>query len=355
MPPTIADVARAAGVSTATVSRVLNGNAEVNEALANRVRTAVSELAYRPSRIARSLRTRRTAIWAMIISDIRNPFFTDMVRGVEDVAYANGYSLVLCNAEEDPVKEADYLQLALAEHMAGVILTPTSAAKTDVTPLLERGVALVTVDRKLVGGQVDRVLIDNSGGAEMAVAHLVERGYRRIACISGRTEVSTGAERLDGYKAGLRAAGIRISRKLIGFGDFREAGGQAAMDELLALPERPDAVFVANNLMTLGALESIAEAGLTVPDDLAVVGFDDVAWAALLRPSLTTIAQPTYEVGAETARMLLQRIGGYAGPARELMLTPALRERASSAAVLRPAAGPRPATAVARRPKAAAR
>lgn len=337
MPPTIADVARAAGVSTATVSRVLNGNTEVNEVLAGRVRAAVSQLDYRPSRIARSLRTRRTSIWGMIISDIRNPFFTDMVRGVEDVAYANGYSLVLCNAEEDSAKEADYLQLALAEHMAGVILTPTSATKTDVTPLLERGVALVTVDRKLSGGQVDRVLIDNAGGAEMAVSHLVDRGYWRIACISGRTEVSTGSERLEGYKAGLRAHGIRVSRKLIAYGDFREPGGKAAMDELLARPERPDAVFVANNLMTLGALEAIAEAGLRVPEDIAVVGFDDVAWAALLRPPLTTIAQPTYEVGAETARMLLQRIGGYVGPARELMLSPALRVRASSAAVLRPA------------------
>jgi len=334
MPPTIADVARVAGVSTATVSRVLNGNTDVNEVLASRVRAAVSELAYRPSRIARSLRTRRTAIWALIISDIRNPFFTDMVRGVEDVAYANGYSLVLCNAEEDLAKEADYLQLALAEHMAGVILTPTSAARTDVTPLLERGVSLVTVDRKLQGGQVDRVLIDNAGGAEMAVSHLVQRGYCRIACISGPTEVSTGAERLEGYKAGLRACGIRVSRKLIASGDFREQGGKAAMDTLLALPERPDAVFVGNNLMTLGALESIAEAELTVPDDIAVVGFDDVAWAALLRPSLTTIAQPTYDVGAETARMLLQRIGGHTGPARELMLSPSLRIRASSAAAL---------------------
>lgn len=353
MPPTIADVARAAGVSTATVSRVLNGNTEVNAVLAGRVRAAVSQLAYRPSRIARSLRTRRTSIWAMIISDIRNPFFTDMVRGVEDVAYANGYSLVLCNAEEDPAKEADYLQLALAEHMAGVILTPTSAT-TDVTPLLERGVALVTVDRKLPGGQVDRVLIDNAGGAEMAVSHLVDHGYWRIGCISGRTEVSTGSERLEGYKAGLRAHGIRVSRKLIAYGDFRESGGKAAMDELLARPERPDAVFVANNLMTLGALEAIAEAGLRVPDDIAVVGFDDVAWAALLRPSLTTIAQPTYEVGAETARMLLQRLGGYAGPARELMLSPALRVRASSAAALRPATAVTAATAT-RRSKAAAR
>jgi LacI family transcriptional regulator len=330
MTPTIADVARAAGVSTATVSRVLNGNTEVNAEMAGRVHAAVRELAYRPSRVARSLRTRRTAVWALVISDIRNPFFTEMARGVEDVAYANGYSLVLCNAEEDPVKEADYLQLALAEHMAGVIVAPASSARTDLTPLLERGVSVVTVDRKLRGGRVDRVVVDNRGGAEMAVDHLVGGGYRHIACVSGPPDISTAADRLAGYEAGLRARGLPVSEQLIRFGDFREQGGKKAMQELLAQASALDAVFAANNLMTLGALAAIAEAGLAVPDDVAMVGFDDTSWASLLRPPLTTVAQPTYDLGAETARMLLQRISGYAGAPRELILSPSLRVRASS-------------------------
>jgi LacI family transcriptional regulator, galactose operon repressor len=331
MSPTIADVARAARVSTATVSRVLNGSTEVNSDLADRVHKAVRDLSYRPSRIARSLRTQRTAVWAVIISDIRNPFFTEMVRGVEDIAYANGYSLVLCNAEEDAAKEASYIQLALAEHMAGVIVAPASSARTDLTPLLERGVSVVTVDRKLSGNRVvDRVLVDNRGGAEAAVSHLAESGCRRIACISGPPDVSTAAERLAGYKLGLRAHGIKGSAQLIGRGDFREEGGKAAMDTLLSLPTPPDAVFALNNLMTLGALTAIAERDLSVPGDIAVVGFDDPSWAALLRPPLTTVAQPTYDLGAETARMLLQRIGGYAGAARELVLSPSLCIRASS-------------------------
>jgi LacI family transcriptional regulator, galactose operon repressor len=331
MAPTIADVARAARVSTATVSRVLNGNKEVNADLADRVHKAVRDLSYRPSRIARSLRTQRTAVWAVIISDIRNPFFTEMVRGVEDVAYANGYSLVLCNAEEDTAKEANYLQLALAEHMAGVIVAPASSTRTDLTPLLERAVSVVTVDRKLSGNRaVDRVLVDNRGGAEVAVSHLAESGYRRIACITGPPDVSTAAERLAGYKLGLRAHGIRGSGQLICAGDFREEGGKTAMEALLSLPTRPDSVFALNNVMTLGALTAIADAHLSVPDDIAVVGFDDPSWAALLRPPLTTVAQPTYDLGAETARMLLQRIGGYSGAARELVLSPSLRIRASS-------------------------
>jgi LacI family transcriptional regulator len=330
VPPTIADVARAAGVSTATVSRVLNGNTEVNAVLAERVRAAVRAMAYRPSRVARSLRARRADVWALIISDIRNPFFTDMVRGVEDVAYANGFSLVLCNAEEDPVKEADYMRLAVAEHMSGVILVPASATRTDPTPLTEGGIAVVTVDRRLRSAPVDRVLIDNQGGAELAVGHLAEGGYRRIACVSGPVDVSTGAERLAGYRAGLRAHRIRPVRELVRYGDFHEPSGRQAMAELLTLAERPDAVFVANNLMTLGALAAIAEAGLVVPDDIAVVGFDDSPWAPLLRPPLTTVAQPTYDLGAETARMLHQRIGGYRGSPRELILAPELRVRASS-------------------------
>jgi len=329
--PTISDVARAAQVSTATVSRVLNGNTEVDPAMAARVRTAVKSLSYRPSRIARSLRTRRSTVWALIISDIRNPFFTEMIRGVEDVAFANGYSLVLCNSDENLIKELDYLQLALAENMAGVILTPASRSKTDISNLSAHGVPVVTADRRLEDGLVDRVLVDNAKGAEMAVAHLAAAGYRQIGCISGPTNISTGAERLAGYRAGIKAQKLRTGGELVRHGDFHEAGGKAAMQQLLALDHSIDAVFVANNLMTLGALEAIAEAGLTVPTDVAVVGFDDMSWAPLLRPSLTTVAQPTYDVGAETARMLLGRINGFSGAARELMLTPTLRVRASSA------------------------
>lgn len=331
MPTTISDVAKAAGVSTATVSRVLNGNTEVDPVMAARVRSVVENLSYRPSRIARSLRTRRSSVWTLIISDIRNPFFTDMVRGVEDVAFLNGYSLVLCNSDENVVKELDYLQLALAENMSGVMLTPASRSKTDISKLTAHGVPVVTVDRRLKTGGVDSVLVDNTKGAEMAVAHLARAGYRRIGYVSGPTSISTGAERLAGYRTGVRIHKLRTGSDLIRYGDFHAEGGKIAMHQLLELEDEIDAVFVANNLMTLGAMDAIAEAGLTVPTDIAVVGFDDMSWAPLLRPSLTTVAQPTYDVGAETARMLLGRINGFTGSARELMLAPTLRVRASSA------------------------
>jgi LacI family transcriptional regulator len=329
---TIADVARLAQVSTATVSRVINGNTEVDPVLTDRVRIAIGELNYRPSRVARSLRTRRSSVLAVIISDIRNPFFTDMVRGIEDVAYAHNYSLVLCNAEDDPAKESDYLRLAVDEHMAGVVLAPASPTDTDLKTLRAAGVPVVTVDRRLVDDDIDRVLIDNVGGAATAVEHLWQSGFRRIGCVSGPVALSTGEDRLAGYRKGLAAHGVDYDEQLVAFGDFHEESGIRAMRQLLALPEPPDAVFVANNLMTLGALDAIASTSLRVPEDIAIVGFDDMAWAPLLRPPLTTVGQPTYDVGAETARMLLSRLSGYAGPAREVVLSPQLFVRASSTA-----------------------
>lgn len=327
---TIVEVARAAGVSTATVSRVLNNHPQVNPRLAATVRAAVAELGYRPSRVARSLRTRRSRVWALLISDIRNPFFTHMVRGVEDVAYAAGYSLILCNDEEDAAKEASYIELAIAENIAGVILTPTGGT-TDLTPLLEAKIPVVVTDRRLTA-DVDSVSIDNVAGAEEAVRHLLASGYRRIGCVSGPVTTTTGADRYAGYRRALESGGISADESLVRFADFREAGGRAAMAELLALAEPPDAVFVANNLMSIGALHAIAAAGLAIPDQVAVVGFDDMSWATLLNPPLTTVAQPTYDLGAETARLLRSRLEGYAGAARRVTLAPTLLIRGSSAA-----------------------
>ncbi|MGA2803880.1 MAG: LacI family DNA-binding transcriptional regulator [Acidimicrobiales bacterium] len=332
---TISDVARAAGVSTATVSRVLNDSSSVRPHLVVKVRRAIDALDYQPSRVARSLRTHRAQVWALIVDDIRNPFFTDMVRGVEDIAYTEGYSLFLCNAEQDALKEASYLNLALAERVAGVIVTPTKDT-LDVSALLDRGVAVVTADRKLRNHDVDSVVVDNVLGAKQAVRHLLAGGYTRIGCITGPLDVTTGAERFAGYRLALQEAGIQFVDSLVRTGDFREAGGHQAMQELLHLRRRPDAVFVGNNLMTMGALYALAEAGLLVPDDVAIVSFDDMAWASLLKPSLTSVAQPIYDLGVETARLLLSRISGYSGAARMVVLSPSLKIRQSSAPKMPP-------------------
>lgn len=328
---TISDVARVAGVSKSTVSRVLNDKPEVDAEMAQRVRQAVASLGYRPSRLARALRTQQSHVWALLVSDVRNAFYTEMVRGVEDLAYSAGYSVVLCNTDEDLEKEASYLELALAERVGGIVLAPTRSHAPHLSKVLASGTPVVTVNGHLDRYDVDRVLTNNAQGAWQAARHLVDGGYKYLAVITGPAETTTGRERLAGFLAGAAARGRHIDPALVRYGDYREPGGRAEMRALLSSPARPDAVFVANNEMTLGALEAISETGLSIPDDIAVVGFDDMPWARLLNPPLTTVAQPTYDLGLETARLLISRLDGYAGRAREVVLSPELRVRASSA------------------------
>jgi LacI family transcriptional regulator len=327
---TIVDVARAAGVSTATVSRVLNNQPQVDPRTAAVVLQAVKDMGYRPSRVARSLRTRRNRVWALIISDVRTgPFFGAVVRGVEDVAYGAGYSLFLCNTDENPSKEASYIELAVAENVGGVILTP-SGPRTDLSPLQNFSIPVVLADRTLRTQQADRVLVDNVSGAYEAVSHLLRGGYRRVACITGPLTTTTGYERLAGYRKALEEAGVGPDDSLVRVADFREGGGQLAMEELLGQVERPDAVFVTNHLMTVGALQAIRQAKLAIPTDIAVVSFDDMPWASLLHPPLTAVAQPAYDLGVESARLLLSRLQGYEGAARMVMLSTTLHVRGSS-------------------------
>ncbi|HEU5107596.1 MAG TPA: LacI family DNA-binding transcriptional regulator [Micromonosporaceae bacterium] len=304
---TIYDVARQAEVSPATVSRVVNGHANVDPVLAARVREAMRELDYRPNAVARNLRRSRTSLWAVIISDIGNPFFTSLVRGVEDVAQRAGYSVVLCNSDEDAAKEGQYVSAALSEQMAGVIISPSGRA-THVNRLADARIPVVVIDRQVRGAAVDTVLVDNEHGAELATAHLIDNGFRRIACITGPRRISTAMQRLRGYQRALKKAGIPIEEGLIRYADYRSDGGYHAMASLLEVAPPPDAVFGANNLMTVGLLERLVDAHVEVPVDMGVVGFDDVPWANLVRPSLTTVAQPTYELGRTAAELLAERI-----------------------------------------------
>lgn len=326
---TIYDVARVAEVSPATVSRVLNGKQSVDEELAERVRDAARQLDYRPNALARNLRRSRTSLWAVIISDINNPFFTAMVRGVEDVAQRSQYSVVLCNADEDPDKEAGYISAVLSEQMAGVIISPTRRS-THIGRLLGAGAPVVAIDREVEGAEMDTVLVDNEHGALLATEHLLAQGCQRIACIMGPREVTTASQRLRGYRAALRAAGRPLERDLVRYADFREAGGHAAMADLLESRTEPDAVFAGNDLMTVGALACLTERGIKVPDEVAVVGFDDVAWAGYLRPPLSTVSQPTYELGRTAASLLLARIAEPRRPASRITLHTELRVRGSS-------------------------
>ncbi len=354
---TIQDVARRAGVSAATVSRVTNGRATVDPELAERVRQAMRELDYRPNPAARRLRRSRSNLWAVIVTDVGNPFFTAVVRGVEDVARHAGFSVVLGNSDEDPAKEGRYVSAMLAEQVAGVVIAPC-ARSPHIARLTAGGTPVVAIDREpsgpgAVGGgdaaggapAVDTVLVDNEGGAEAAVTHLLRAGYRRIACVTGPSGIPTADRRLAGYRRALAAHGAATAadsdtdtERLVRRADFRERGGHAAMVSLLAERPAPDAVFVANNLMTVGALSCLAERGVAVPDRMGVVGFDEIPWADFVQPAPSTVMQPTHEMGRVAAERLAERIAHPHRPASTVTLDTELRARASSRG---PANGPR--------------
>lgn len=325
----IKDVAQRAGVSTTTVSRVLADSDAVRPALREQVQRAIAELAYRPNLAARRLRQQRASIVGLIVSDIRNPFFTEISRAVEDLAYRHGLRLILCNTDEDPAKEQAYLDLMADEQVSGVILSATlerlRRAPAEALPF-----PVVLVDRAPLradarGGH-DIVQLDNLGAARRLTVHLLAQGHRRIAALFG-SRSSTGSERQAGHEAVMRENGLQPWALPL---PPTAAAAQEAVAALLAGAERPDALLASNGLLLLGALQAVQAAGLSMPQDVALAGFDDNEWIALLRPGITVIAQPTQEIGRTAAELLLQRMTEPARATRRIVLEGELRPRASS-------------------------
>ncbi|MDN5726417.1 MAG: LacI family transcriptional regulator [Propionibacteriales bacterium] len=308
-PARLVDVARSASVSVATVSRVLNGH-HVDAELSARVRAAVASLDYRPNAIARSLRRRDTQVWAVVITDVTNPFFTSLVRGIEDVAQESGYSVLLGNSDESAIKQEHYLQVAESERVAGVVLTPAES-QASVSRLTAVGIPVVTVDRPLGEDQAhsvaDSIMADSAGGAEVATAHLLSHGWSRPACIAGPQRTITAQDRARGYERAMLSSGL--SPRTV-WSTFTTPGGHEAAQALLGGDDRPDALVLGNSAIALGALAAVAAAGLVVGRDIGLVGFDDSPWAPLMTPPLTVVSQPAYELGADAARLLLARIQG---------------------------------------------
>ncbi|TWD82334.1 LacI family transcriptional regulator [Kribbella amoyensis] len=325
---TISDVAALAGVSTATVSRALNGKATVDPELAARVRKAAGELGYRPNGPARNLRRQEAAVVALIISDVENPFWTAVARGVEDVAHEVGYSVVLCNSDESADKESRYVDVAIQERVAGVILSPTGSTSS-VEKLAARGTAFVAVDRPLPH-ESDVVLVDTRAAARQATEHLIAQGYERVGCVTGPAGVRTADDRLAGYRDALRAAKRRSTAKLVRRTEYKAAGAHKAARELLEQAEPPDALLVANSAMAVGVLQALQEHGVRLGREVGLVSFDDAPWAALIDPPLSVVAQPAYEIGTVAARLLLARITDSTRPPTTTTLGARLIERGSS-------------------------
>lgn len=326
---TITEVAKRAAVSIATVSRVLSGNADVTPALATRVRRAARALDYQPNRLARSLRSQKSRSIGVVIPDIQNPFFTSVVRGIEEVLQAADHTLLLGNSDEIPGREELYLSTLRAEGVAGLLFVPINSTPKSYTQLARGDVPIVAVDRMPLGMNVDLVTVDNARGAHDAVTHLARLGHRRIALVGGPAQHSTARERHHGYLTALAEAGLRPHKRLVRDGNFREDGGYWAMRALLDEREPATAAFVANNLMTMGALRAIHQAGLRIPTDIALVGFDDMPWATSLEPPLTAVAQPAREIGAVAAQLLLSRMREPGRPPQRIELPTQLVVRAS--------------------------
>lgn len=326
---TIKEVAQAAGVSYTTVSHVLNDTRPVSPAARERVLAAAAALHYVPSALARSLRSQTTGTIGMIIPNNTNPYFSEVARGIEDTCYAAGYSVILCNSDDDPAKQRDYLNVLLTKRCDGLIMA--ALAQTDGELLRQRRVPAVFLDRAPEGLEYDVVGIDNLAGGELAGQHLLALGRRRIGCIGGPRELEVSEQRIAGMR---RALGGAFDDDLCETGDFSSAGGYAAALRLLRRPggQRPDALFCCNDMMAIGALRAAAELGIAVPGELAVVGFDDIDLAQFVHPPLSSVAQGTRALGNITAACLLERIAAPDRPPQRRRIAPVLNVRGSSLA-----------------------
>jgi LacI family transcriptional regulator len=311
---TIHDVAQKAGVSTTTVSHVINGTRYVSDQLKEQVQTAMTELNYQPNGLARSLRVGRSKTIGLILPDNSNSFFAEISRYVEDFGYQNGYSVILCNTDEDPDKEASYINVLVNKQVEGIIFISSSDSSYNLSSLIDLHIPFVIVDRELPGINVDTVLNDNWLGGTLAANYLLNLGHRQIACISGASTVLSSKQRVDGFKQVLSEAGVEIHSEYFMAGDFHFPSGLACMDRILELAsrasasERPTAVFVCNDMMALGAIHSAREHGLHIPDDISIIGFDNINISELVYPKLTTIAQPTQELAETAVRLLLHKL-----------------------------------------------
>lgn len=305
---TILDVARKAGVSAITVSRVINNSGYVSEKTRAQVEAAIAELKYVPNRLAQSLRQKQTDTLALLVSDITNPFWTTVARGVEDVASEEGLNVILCNTDESETKQDNYLNLVLQKQVDGVVLVPVNDRCEVVQWIQEQDVPVVVVDRRVTPTCADLVRCDSEGGAYQLVRHLLDLGHRQIAMLNGPDNVSTAIDRAAGYRKALIEANLAFDPRLITYGEFTVQSGYERAEQVLNSTPRSTALFAANNFIAIGALRALHHAKLRVPEDIAVVGFDDLPSEIVVEPMLTVSSQPAYEMGRRATQLLLDRI-----------------------------------------------
>ena len=331
---TIKDVADRAGVSISTVSRVVNQTVAVDPTTEERVRAAIDALGYRPNLLARSFRRRVTHTIGLLVPDNSNPFFADLARVIEDAGFAGGYSVILCNSDLSEVKQATYVDALLAKRVDGLILVssglvPTPSGFDVIGRILEAGTPCVVVDRDLGETPVDQVLVDNDRGGGLVGDYLTRLGHRRFACIVGPNDLTPSAGRIAGFRRALAAAGAELDPAAVVRGNGRYDGGAEAARELLRRGVDFTALFAFNDAMAIGALGALHRAGRRVPDDVSVVGFDDIVQSSAMCPALTTVAQPIAEMGQRSVALLLERLARRDAPFSRVVLPTWLVERES--------------------------
>ncbi len=331
---TIKDVARLADVSITTVSHVINNTRYVSDELREKVYGAMRELHYRPNTLARSLRRGETQTIGLIVPDSSNLFFAEIAKAIEDVGFLHGYSVVLCNSDNNLEKQRAYIKTLIDKQADGVIFISAGHTKEDFQGLIDVEIPTVIVDRDIQAKSVDVILIDNDYGGYIAAQHLIDLGHTQIACVTGPSQLTPGAQRIVGYRRALQEASISINPDYIVEGDFQVQGGFDAATRLFELTPRPSAIFACNDMMAMGVLSAAHRHGLRVPQDLSIVGFDDVQMADAIFPSLTTVRQPIAQMGELAANLLRGRIQDVDDTAPQLVvLTPELVVRETTCAM----------------------
>ncbi len=317
--PTIRDVAAKAGVSIASVSRVLSGSPNIRPEMRARVLAAVDELGYRPNRAARQLRSRKSATIGMIVSDIRNPFFAAVIRAAEDTASANEWNVFLCNADEDPAKEEQYIEALSAQQVAGIVLSPTAVMAEKFAEVVTAECPMVVIDREVTASHVDQIGIDNVRAAAEVTGQLLERGHRRVAAVFGNAS-STGVARHRGFLQAHAERALSVDDALIQFMPPHARDGEAQMEHFLAQDQPPDAVFASNGALASGIARAAQRRGLRVGRDIALACFDRPEWIDILGMPVHVVEQPTDEIGRMAVKLLLERLEEPKRPARRLIL-----------------------------------
>lgn len=327
---TMRDIAEHAGVSLSTVSHVVNETRYVSDDVRHRVLSAMVELDYRPNELARSLRRGQTNTIGLILPDSANPYFAEIGQSIELAAFENNFSVILCNTEGSVEREDLYVDVLRKKQVDGIIFVAAGERSDSVRDLIKRQFPVVLIDRQQPGIELAAVHVDNYSGGQEATQHLIDLGHTRVACITGPHNITPSADRVTGYLNALEEAGLPVDEQLIEPGTFRASSGYAATLKLLQLPDPPTAIFACNDMMAIGVLRAAAETGRRVPDDLAIVGFDDVELASYTIPPLTTVAQPTDEMGQKAVEMLLGAVKDKRHPRQSTILKAELVVRASS-------------------------